>query len=619
MLELLQKVDQSRDDGPAKHFGSPDYKALARAPESEAAEHGTQGYSQSSASQGFGLRLAPPSQRLPNSSHFLSSHGLPLTGSVQGLKELYPELKENTQMLSPSHESSQRANWNDKASGLGSGNSSGLGSGNSVYLNMLGNSMAAYAPNSTYSRNQSQMQVLSSGSGVSQPLQATLASRLPQFNHVASPDASQQISSNPLSQQFPVLEAAPVSQPLVISDMSQQGEASTRQHNVWRNVPVQRQPSVQEPPKVPYNLSSAPGSSNVNIINNLKVGHVSDVGGAGLLQQHLPSEVPGASQMAALLHGPKPLSKENLDANELNSGSFGANSNQQELSGMKNDYSNSPTVSHRNLTSVAHSFEASPNQNYSLLDQVQAMKGVETDPSKRMAQQMHGNNFRSGSPADGERTSGVELNSVASMDPKAMNLSKESVEDLSARASARSGLPERTSNESVRFGQSEFHSQSGTSNFISHASEQNQVNLHMAPSWFKQYGTLKNGQMLPMYDARLANAVSAQFFLGKTSQNLHSQTSFDGLNATDSRQGTVLPMTVPNLVGAEHVPAPYVLPTDVTNSNMAVTNIKKRKRAALERLPWHKEVVQGSDRLQDIRYIIYCVTLYFHLCCLFWQ
>ncbi|CAI8616927.1 unnamed protein product [Vicia faba] len=28
------------------------------------------------------------------------------------------------------------------------------------------------------------------------------------------------------------------------------------------------------------------------------------------------------------------------------------------------------------------------------------------------------------------------------------------------------------------------------------------INPQMAPSWFEQYGTVKNGKMLPMYDAR---------------------------------------------------------------------------------------------------------------------
>ncbi|KAL5807930.1 hypothetical protein ACOSQ3_028621 [Xanthoceras sorbifolium] len=600
MLELLQKVDQSGDDGAAKHSGSADSNSLARVPESEMQTSGTQAYNQSSASQGFGLRLAPPSQRLPNSSHFLSSPGSPLTTSYPNSRQVNSELKDknqtwiaspsSAQSLPPSHELSQRAHWDDKASALGH-------AGNSSYLNLQGNSMAAYAPSPSYVRNQSQMQFISSGPVVSQSLQA---SRYPIFNHAASQDASQQITSNPLVQQFPVLEAVPVSQPSVMSGMSQQGDVSARQHNVWRNVPIQRQLSVPEPPKVSSNTSSATDPSNINMINGPKVGHRSSDLGAGS-QQQIPSEILDTSQTAGLLHGTIPLSKHISDTSALHSGSLVAQSNQQDLHGIKNDNNQSPTALQRNLASVVHSVESSPNQSYSLLDQVQAMKSVETDLSKRLGQQIYEQNFRSGNPMDSGRNSGVEQNSFSSRDTKSMTFLTESTEDPSAKGSSRAAFPDRLVNEMVKFGQSDPHSQSGSSNVISNAMEQNQVTLHMAQSWVKQYGTLKNGQMLPMYDARLAKMATGQLFLGKTPLNLHVHASLDRVDATDASQGgTVLPSTIPNLVGTEHFPTPYVLPSDIINPSMADMKPKKRKRATTERLPWHKEVMQSSERLQNI-------------------
>ncbi|KAK3212603.1 hypothetical protein Dsin_017309 [Dipteronia sinensis] len=594
MLELLQKVDQSRDDGTAKHFGSADSNSLARLPEAEMHTSGTQ--NQSSASQGFGLRLAPPSQKPPSSSHFLSS---PLTTSYPNSRQVNSELKEknqtwiaspsSAQTLPPSHELSQRAHWDDKASSMGH-------TGNSSYLSMQGNSVAAYAPSPSYVRNQSQMQFISSGPTVSQSLQA---SRYPFFNHAASQDASQQIGSNPLAPQFPVLEAVPISQPSVVSGMSQLGEVSARQHNVWRNVPIQRQPSVPEPPKVPCNSSSAMDPSIINMINAPKVGHRSSDLGAGS-QQQIPYENLDTSQAAGLLHGPKPISKHISDTNDLHSGSLVAHSNQQDLHGMKNDNYHSPTASQRNLASVVHSLESSPNQSYSLLDQVQAMRSVETDPSKRLGQQVYEHNFKSRNPMDSGWNSGVEVNSISSRDTKSTTFLTGSTEDPSAKALSRPAFPDRPVDEMVKFGQSDPHSQSGNSNVISNAMEQSQVNLHMAPSWFKQYGTLKNGQMLPMYDARLANMTTGHLFLGKTSQNLHVHASLERVDATASQGGTVLSSTIPNLLGTEHFSASYVLPSDTINPSMAVTKPKKRKHATLERLPWHKEVMEGSARLQNM-------------------
>lgn len=68
MLELLHKVDQSREQSTVKHFDFSD-----RNPSFEMSDAYDMSiahlHTQSTTSQGFGLRLAPPSQRLPVSSH----------------------------------------------------------------------------------------------------------------------------------------------------------------------------------------------------------------------------------------------------------------------------------------------------------------------------------------------------------------------------------------------------------------------------------------------------------------------------------------------------------------------------------------------------------------------
>ncbi|XP_076954010.1 uncharacterized protein LOC143628259 [Bidens hawaiensis] len=67
MLELLHKVDQSRDGGIARKMNSLEQNMSSEIPEPENSDGSFGGHqrSQSSNSQGIGLQLGPPSQRLP--------------------------------------------------------------------------------------------------------------------------------------------------------------------------------------------------------------------------------------------------------------------------------------------------------------------------------------------------------------------------------------------------------------------------------------------------------------------------------------------------------------------------------------------------------------------------
>ncbi|KAM7268881.1 hypothetical protein ACFE04_011047 [Oxalis oulophora] len=141
---------------------------------------------------------------------------------------------------------------------------------------------------------------------------------------------------------------------------------------------------------------------------------------------------------------------------------------------------------------------------------------------------------------------------------------------------------------SAGIGQNHLSQACGGDMVSGHNTEHGQVNLPMAPTWFKQYGTLKNGQMLPTYDARIA-----QFSLGKLSQNLSSQSSVD-------HGGVSHPSQLGTLVTSKQLSAPYVLPLDIMNQGDFVTRPKKRKTVTYELLPWHKEVSQACQKLQNI-------------------
>ncbi|KAM0043991.1 hypothetical protein Hdeb2414_s0010g00347921 [Helianthus debilis subsp. tardiflorus] len=78
MLELLHKVDQSRDGGIARNLNSQERNLSSEIPEPENSDGSFGGHqrSQSSNSQGIGLQLGPPSQRLPMAMQAVKQNSL---------------------------------------------------------------------------------------------------------------------------------------------------------------------------------------------------------------------------------------------------------------------------------------------------------------------------------------------------------------------------------------------------------------------------------------------------------------------------------------------------------------------------------------------------------------
>ncbi|KAG8659616.1 uncharacterized protein LOC110610133 isoform X3 [Manihot esculenta] len=610
MLELLHKVDQSKNDSSTKQFGSVDGSFSAEMPGAKSRDTSvSQLYTQSSASQGFGLRLAPPSQRMANSNSSLFPPGLPQTINNLNSRQVNPELEEKNQAWSStaSHEQAQRARWENK---------SGLGHKSfHPYVNMLGNSVASFSPSTPQARNQLQMRPLSDIPVSSQSLQTILPSltgRFPPFNQVPSQDTLQQMQKNPVSQEFPVLEAAPVSQPSV---MAQQGENLARPYNVWRNVPSQRQPFNMESLKFSnYPCSMDPTNNNTIITslaphgsndqNPIEGGYTSlEIGASSnsqgfdqgeehlrkeMLQQQISSKMHDSSQPGGISQGPEPVS----DATVLSSGSLMSHAQQQDLDKVTHSNYIAQASSERNIESFSHSHN--DLHNYSLLHQVQAMnsgavKALDVQHAAALGGQ-HLNDIisRLRLPVDGKPNSTLQTSSFSSGDNQMLGFSAEARDCPTVKAPQQPALQSINSREMVTFGYNDSHTQS---NHTDH----NYVNLQMEPSCFKQYGALRNGQMVSMFDARLAKAVAAQFSLGKPSQNI--QSSLEQLDAVVAGQGgRVWP-------SSQLLSSPYMLPPEVTNQ-VATMRPKKRKVSPSELLPWHKEVTHDSKRLQKIR--IFC-------------
>ncbi|XVE68292.1 hypothetical protein DITRI_Ditri09bG0055800 [Diplodiscus trichospermus] len=597
------KTDAQTSQNMLELLGCIDSNAMPKVPEVEAHTSVAHLYNPSPASQGFGLQLALPSQRLPNSNLFLNSKGSPQTpiylksGQVNQTRAASPY---SVQSLPSAHELSQRVHLDGKSSTFGQ-------TGVSSYSSMQGSAVAAFA--SSLLRNQSQMLHMPNSPVASQSLRATLstASRNPPLNLAASHDTSRQISANQFGQPFPVLEASQVSQPSIISGMSRQGEFSAMQ-NAWTTPSTQQNLSGLEPLKVPASLppSMDPTDSSINS-NNGDHGE-KQVGKERSLQQ-MSCDMTDSSQLASFSfnQGEEPSQKNSLNANALPSSSSLSHSNQEVLDGMKRDQVAPSMTSDTNFALGTHSLKPSNSlqQNYSLLHQIQAVNAAETDPNKSIhdsqrvasvvGQQLHEHNSRLGNSMN----SGPSL--AAGGDIKVPSFFTGSREDPTVKALSLTALRSMPSQEMVRFGQNSSLSQSTSSSCVTNHTNGGQGNLHLPPSWFKQYGSLKNGQMLSMSEARATNSVSRQFSLLKPTQNLHIHASVGQVDAVEASQAAISKRSSDTtLVANEHFSAPYVLPSGINIQNTVITRPKKRKAMTFELLPWCKEVSQGSLKAENI-------------------
>ncbi|GMP28696.1 hypothetical protein CsSME_00004138 [Camellia sinensis var. sinensis] len=533
MLELLHKVDHGREQRTVTHLSTTDSCPLLEVPEAKTPEaFMAKSYDQSFISPRFGLRLAPPSQRLPNSSSFFSLQSSPQSGNSTATSPTGPFNLRN-QLQSP---------------------------------------------------------------------QATLpdmARRLPQFNCATSPTSS----------------------------LSEQVGSSTRPPSVWRNLPTQPHLSVTELHELPSDLLLSADSTNTNLQtpswathgqNSYKGTESRDLGACSMnsqgfeygeehpekerSQQQISSEmVDQASQMGGLFHGQESVAKHLSEPNAVGSGSLMARPYQNFNSAWHGDKQAS-AVSARDLEAFGRSLKPSNlHPSYSLLHQVHSLTNMETDPSRRVSDKNH----TAGSDLNVQQVTAVaghqmmyghnsasRLNSFPTRDVKMLSFSSEAGDDQSVKALS---LPlQDTPHEMAT------HDQSYLSDLAFNRTEHSQINVQMAPSWFKHFGTLKNGQMLPMYDARTANNSVQQFPLGRPFENLHMNTSVVQVNVPGPSQvSSVWPTTATTLAVGTLSP-PFVLSKDASDHNFCVTTSKKRKIAASELLPWHKEVTQSSKRLPTI-------------------
>ncbi|XP_027369178.1 uncharacterized protein LOC113874997 isoform X2 [Abrus precatorius] len=526
---------------------------------------------QSSFSQGFGLQLAPPTQRIPMSSSHATPHVASETGdkghtwlaATQSFpsRELSHELRNNIsgtsgQIFDKALQYSAMGNIPQAfASGFPF---SRIHTQNQNMANLGGQVANTQCDNAPYDRAASTNQV-DEYSERAQTSKSDLASA----QDMSQIDGTNQICPGDPTMKISALEAGKAPHPSVASP---HGAPSRVLHNVWTSVSSKQHPNAMKIPSHPQptNICETSMGPQKPGIEDLE----KDDNHSG--QQVFPESVDAAEETASVSHV-----KCIPDASQSSS-----------------------AATSKDIEDFGRSLR--PNNflhhNFPMLNQVQSMKNMEIDPSNRDVKRFKiSDNMADKQQVDsnlGQQSYGYNnmvkdmsgnSSSVPPSDPNILSISTKPGDGRDTNASSQEG---------VGFGQK------NALNVANNNQLPSVINPQMAPSWFEQYGNFKNGKMLQMYDVRTMTPpkiMDQPLILRNQSVSLHLGNSMEQVNSlSDARQNPML-----TSVASEHLPS-QLLPPPAVEPDLHVMRPKKRKSTTSELIPWHKELRQGSERLQDI-------------------
>ncbi|KAL3024889.1 hypothetical protein AAZX31_04G149400 [Glycine max] len=589
-----------------------------RVPETESSDgsvaHPPQ--NQSFLSQGIGLQLAPPTQRFPVvCSHGSSEtdHTTPHVSETRDKDHTWLGTNQTFPSRDPSHGelrsniSSTAGQIFDKVSQYG----------------VLGNIPQSFTSGFPFSRIHSQNQNLANLGGQvanTQPANVAFTASMNQTDEYCEKAQTSQpelASAQDMSQlsdmdedrlrdpAIQILTAEAGTQPSVTFSASPHGTPSKVAHNVWTSFSSKQHPNASRFLSQPQQIndcemitsSQKPGDeglekdgndhsgtdpciaySNSSVGNSLK--EIS-------AQKTLPESVVAAEQASCSSYLKETVGQHMFDASQP-----------------------SPTATPRDIEAFGRSLRPNIvlNHNFPLLDQVQFTRNTETDPSNRDVKRLkvsdnmvvdkqlvdsnHGQQLSYG--YDNVVKDGSGNNSMPSSDPNMLSFSTKPLDRQDTNAS---------SQEKVGYGEKIALNVDDSNKATSVKSNYSLVNPQMAPSWFERYGTFKNGKMLPMYNVQkmtAAKIMDQPFILPNQSDSLCFHNSVEQIQSVSDAQlsnASESPMSAS--AASKHVD-PQLL-TPAVEPGLLVTRPKKRKSATSELIPWHKELLQGSERLRDIR------------------
>ncbi|MCD7464623.1 hypothetical protein HAX54_053133 [Datura stramonium] len=637
MLQLIQKVDQSRECGSVAESGHSENEASSKMPEAKDSDENVGHHlrSQSAASQGFGLQLGPPSRRAPVRNHSLiSQSSIQAVSSSHSSHAAVDTGEKNEGPMRPPHQAQSLFSPSDLSQegfkNIRFGIPGSTDNVTSIYAMPRNLSPAFDSPSgfpymggqlkipnvvgttAQVSTNQSMSVSFDKhaschtekgdscrGSANGQSVEASLPDEADNTQDRPILPAGKSQSSNPngtvesnFTNQVSSQEPVSVSQ-ASLSGIGQQGMPSKMLSSLGATFPPPQQPFGSQHGKDPSHISQ---SHQLNIVESslsaperqsdqyLNRGNFASQIGTSSANSLVSSE---GEEQQAKESPPQQIPVRNVDLIQKMDDSQGREPSVKYISG--GSPANSASMQ-RDIEAFGRSLKPNlSNQNYSLLNQMQAIKLVEIDPSNRA--------FKRIKVAD----SSTDAPQVLSGDTEMLGFS--GPEDLQRSISSQQGR-NMILQDVLAPHQDDSRSSTRSNNTNSFTLEQTQNGPQLEPSWFNQCRTLKNGQMLHMYDARRAAAMKTMeqpFTIGKSSSSLHAlNTMLQVIPATSDRStiGDIGSNSVPSSAAIEHFPSP-ALPVNVDHQHLMLKPMK-RKRATSESTPWHKKVSVDSRSSQTI-------------------
>jgi hypothetical protein len=568
MLQLLHKVDNSRNSN-----------AVAEVPSNSLGIVSAQQQPNHPSLQGFGLRLAPPSQRQSNSGNLWSG-------------------QTNVDAKQPDHSAQE-----DDRSQLPSTPSQSL---TSPHTN---SQSSPFHTSETENTGQPIGRFPQLSSGQQYPVtddRSGPAPMLQQPQQGSSATVFKNVWTNISAQRLAGMQANKIT-PNILQSMMFPNNATTS--NLWSS---QRTDDQGQKASTPSDIVTTSANSQNQ---DSKQAVDSDAGLAS--SQKANFESTGAT----LSGGNESLQKPSSDGNFVNPVSSFAQLRQQGIMGGKHGENPGANFQAMNASYnsannsggiVLHGSPAPSNiqqQNYSLLHQMQALRHTDIDPGSSTGKTIRPDVGSDASQIDwksGQRFAHVANNSTKSSadnigspgvpgsfpsDMKMLSFASRSEE---RNPNVPSQLPsgERPSHGSVT-AQNDSQNQvqpigtSAASNSVER-SERPRINPQMAPSWFGHYGNYRNGQSVAMLNAQKSTALPYNF--QKASWNNDNNNSAE--NRVESGQ-SVRPV--------HHLPSTKMdalVPSNVKASSM-MRRPKKRKAMESTLVSWHK-IIESPQKLRSI-------------------
>ncbi|KAL9255726.1 hypothetical protein AKJ16_DCAP05136 [Drosera capensis] len=594
MLELLHKVDQSDEQNSVKQLSS---SMPTEVPEGEVSGGTVRHPKQSSGSQSFGLQLAPPSLGLPAPNFTMAGENSFPDDNSSGLNAVHSVIKDKAnawlppgasfQSMPPLQQALNRGAWNEKSDSPGHLYAETLPSDISRESKGVGNS-TVFASGSGYSRSHLQSQQLTDAGG------KTSDNHNRQLADVSVTSTSQSYHSNDLASLREVSQLT----------NSEQYDART---SVNQTPPSAISAASQ--PSVMYNATG-----NTNLASVAKPGNY-------VTQQHLSNQFMNASNLyMSRQHTNNSMethlsSQKEQDSKDPREGGNAINSHAivrgEEGSerirdaGVKIGNSVSECAATqkeieafgRSLTPKSHGPD-----NYSMLQHVLAVKDAEGDVNVRHMKRLKGSDtgHTAGQMYSGGTNFLIKDPSASSApvsdgDAKKLDVTPEACNPHDT------GRPLQVQHDNALMQDKLSVSQNLSGTDTTPRLEHPHISLQMAPTWFDQFGSIKNEQMLPGHDAHKSPSISSlqQQFMISNSKNFIADQPTCQLNVAvrtdqiaNSQHAT--PLIPGNLIFPPHALASGAL-AQVPDSPRA-----EKRKSATDLVPWYKEVALGSYRVQSL-------------------